>query len=414
MKKLHVLSLAAVAFMGLSACGAQPTSSAEGSGSEPVPQTSSEENPYAKLKVGLICLHGDYSTYDKNFIDAMKEVKNELGFQLVISEDIDESQECYDECSALAEAGCNVIFADSFGHESFLIAAAKEYKDVVFCHATGTQAATENLDNFGDAFAAIYEGRYLAGVTAGLRMKADIEAGKYSAEQAKIGYVGAYTYAEIISGFTSFFLGARSVVPSVTMDVKYTGSWYDETAESSIATELINNGCKLISQHADSHGAPTACQAKGIPNVSYNGSTLDDGPDTFLISSRINWAPYYKYVLKQVVEGKKIANDWAGGLEEGAVEITDFSKNCAEGTAEYVNNVKAQLKAGTLHVFDTSKFTVNGEAPSEANMKPGAATWANPGSVEFVKDGYYHESEYRSAPSFDVIIDGITNLNTVF
>ena len=271
MKKLRILPLVALgiaSLSGLVGCGKKAA---------------------ADVTVGLICLHGAYSTYDNNFIVAMKAAQKKMGFKLAISEDIPEGPECYDEAKKLAQQGCNVIFADSFGHESHMIKAAKEFKDVLFCHATGTNAASENLPNFGNAFASIYEGRYLAGVAGGLRMKADIEAGKYAAKDAKVGYVGAFTYAEIISGFTSFYLGVRSVVPEATMEVKYSGSWYDENAEKTIALELINDGCKLISQHADSHGAPTACESKGVPNVSYNGSTLSDGPNTYLISSRINW-----------------------------------------------------------------------------------------------------------------------------
>ena len=375
----------------------------------------------SNVTVGLICLHGSYSTYDNNFIVAMKSAQKKLGFKLAISEDIPEGPECYNEAKKLAQQGCNIIFADSFGHEAHMIKAAKEFKDVLFCHATGTNAAGENLDNFGNAFASIYEGRYLAGVAGGLRMKADIEAGKYAAKDAKVGYVGAFTYAEIISGFTSFYLGVRSVVPEATMEVKYSGSWYDENAEKTIALELINNGCKLISQHADSHGAPTACQDKKVPNVSYNGSTLSDGPDTYLISSRINWAPYYEHVINNYVEAKKnggkvkVENDFAGGLKDGSVEVDACSKNCPSGAQAKVDEVKQQLIDGKLHVFDTSKFTVNGATPTEENMKPGAATWGDmPASVKLLTGGYYHESEFRSAPSFDVIIDGITNLNQVF
>ena len=242
MKKLRILSLVALGVAslgGLVGCGNKAA---------------------ADVTVGLICLHGSYSTYDNNFIIAMKEAQKNLGFKLAISEDIPEGPECYDEAKKLAQQGCDVIFADSFGHEQHMIKAAKEFPNTLFCHATGTNAASENLPNFGNAFASIYEGRYLAGVAGGLRMKADIEAGKYTAEEAKVGYVGAFTYAEIISGFTSFYLGVRSVVPEATMDVKYSGSWYDENAERSIANELIAGGCKLISQHADSHGAPTACE----------------------------------------------------------------------------------------------------------------------------------------------------------
>ncbi len=403
MKKFRLaslLALAATSLCGLVSCGGKAA---------------------ADVTVGLICLHGDYSTYDNNFIEAMNKAKEKLGFKLAVVENVKEGPECYDEAKKLVEQGANVIFADSFGHEPYMIQAAKEFKDVVFCHATGTNAAKENLDNFGDAFASIYEGRYLAGVAGGLKMKADIDAGKYTTAEAKVGYVGAFTYAEIISGFTSFYLGVRSIVPEATMEVKYSGSWYDENAEKSIANELIGRGCKLISQHADSHGAPQACEAAKVPNVSYNGSTLSDGPSTYLISSKINWQPYYEKVIMEVVEAKKngtkvkVENDFAGGLKEGSVEIDACSKNCPAGSQAKIDEVKAKLIDGSLHVFDTSKFTVNGAAPSEANMKPGSATWANiPEGTKFLTGGYYHESEFRSAPSFDVIIDGITNLNMEF
>ena len=380
----------------------------------------------ANVTVGLICLHGDYSTYDNNFIQAMIAAKKKLGFKLVIKEDVpEEGDDCYNEAAALVEQGCNVIFADSFGHEANMIKAAKQFKDVLFCHATGTQAAAENLPNFGDAFASIYEGRYLAGVAGGLKLAALYGEGNganVSAENAKVGYVGAYTYAEIISGFTSFFLGVRSVVPNATMEVKFSGSWYNENTERDIANTLMDRGAKLISQHADSHGAPTACQAKGIPNVSYNGSTLSDGPETYLISSRINWQPYYEHVImgfkkaKDAGQAPTVENNFTGSLADGSVEVDACSANCPNGAQAKIDEVKEQLKNGSLRVFDTSKFTVNdGEAPTEANMKPGAATWGDiPEGTNLLTGGYYHESEFRSAPSFDVKIDGITYLNTIF
>ena len=405
MKKLRILPLIALgvaSLSGLVGCGKKAA---------------------ADVTVGLICLHGSYSTYDNNFIVAMKESQKKLGFKLAISEDIEEGPKCYEEAKKLAQQGCNIIFADSFGHEAHMIKAAKEFKDVLFCHATGTNGASENLDNFGNAFASIYEGRYLAGVAGGLRMKADIEAGKYTAAEAKVGYVGAFTYAEIISGFTSFFLGVRSIVPEATMEVKYSGSWYDENAEKTIAKELINDyHCKLISQHADSHGAPTACQDAKIPNVSYNGSTLSDGPDTYLINSRINWSPYYEHVINGFLEAKKagtapkVENDWSEGFKAGSVEVDKASKNCPDGTQAKLDQVKKDIEDGKLHVFDLSKFTVGGAAPSALNMMPDPVnTYPNaPTADKLLADGYYHESEFRSAPSFDVIIDGITNLNVAF
>lgn len=229
----------------------------------------------AAYKVGFICLHDENSTYDKNFIDAANAACDSLGVEAVIKTNIPEGQECYDAAAELVDAGCGIIFADSFGHEDFMIQAAKDFPDVQFCHSTGTKAHTEGLDNYHNAFASIYEGRYLAGVAAGMKINEMIENGDITADQAKIGYVGAYTYAEVVSGYTSFFLGARSICDSATMEVTFTGSWYDEALEKEAANKLINDGCILISQHADSMGAPTACENAGVPNVSYNGSTKD-------------------------------------------------------------------------------------------------------------------------------------------
>ena len=248
------------------------------------------------FKVGLICLHDKNSTYDKNFIVAMEEVQQELGLsdaQVIIATGIPEGAECKDKAVEMAEAGCKVIIADSFGHEAYMMEAAKQYPDGLFAHCTGTKAHTNpDVPNYVNAFASIYEGRYVAGVVAGLKLQEMINEGKVTADKAKVGYVGAFTYAEVISGYTSWFLGVRSVVPTATMEVTFTGSWYDETAENNAAKKLISNGCVLLSQHADSMGAPNACEEAGVPDVSYNGSTYSAAPNTFLISSRINWAPY--------------------------------------------------------------------------------------------------------------------------
>jgi basic membrane protein A len=295
-----------------------------------------------------------------------------------------------------------------------MIEAAKKYPNTFFCHATGTKAATAGVANYHNAFASIYEGRYLAGVAAGLKLKA-LYGENPSDENAKVGYVGAWPYAEVKSGYTSFFLGVRSVVPNATMEVTFTSSWYDENAERTGAELLISRGATLISQHADSYGAPNACEEAGIPNVSYNGSTLSQCPTTFLISSKINWQPYYEHVIDCCLNNKALEKDYVGSFATGSVQITEFSPNCADGTKAFVENVKAELEAGTRHVFDTRTFTVGGEAPREANCAPNKKfTFDYPEGTEFLKGGFYNESVYRSAPSFDVFIDGITNLNTVF
>ena len=368
----------------------------------------------ADFKVGFITLHDENSTYDLNFINAAKEACEALGVPYEIKTNIPEGQECYDAAADLADSGCKAVFADSFGHEDYLIQAAKEFPEVQFCHSTGTKAHTEGLENYHNAFASIYEGRYLAGVAAGMKLNEMIANGDITEDQAKIGYVGAYTYAEVVSGYTSFFLGVRSECPSATMEVTFTGSWYDETAEKEGATTLINDGCVLISQHADSMGAPTACETAGVPNVSYNGSTVSACPNTFIVSSRIDWTPYYVYAIQAAANGEAIDTDWTGTIATNSVVLTDVNAQAAaEGTDEKIAEVKADLEAGKVHVFDTSAFTVGGEELT-SYMADVDTDAAYEGDTEVISDGYFHESEYRSAPYFDLRIDGITLLDEKF
>ncbi len=397
--KVLALCLALVMVIGcFAACGKEKDPGKEDTTVEVQRDFEFKEN----FKIGFICLHDDKSTYDLNFLNAAEAAIAELGLtkdQYIIKTNIPEGNECYEAAKDLVGQGCTVIFANSFGHENYMIQAAKEFPNVQFCHATGYQASIEKLPNFHNAFASIYEGRYLAGIAAGMKLNEMIEAGKITAEQAKMGYVGAFTYAEVISGYTSFYLGAKSVCPSVTMDVQFTGSWYDPILEKEAAEALIAKDCVLISQHADSMGAPGACEAAGIPNVSYNGSTIEACPSTFIVSSRIDWTPYFKYIIKCVNTDEAIATDWCGGLKEGSVALTEVNEAvAAKGTVEAIEKAKAELKAGTLKVFDTSKFTVDGKVLED----------------ELVSDGYYHESEKVSAPSFAFNIDGITRLNEDF
>jgi len=400
MKKLLAALLAVVMLFGLAACGTPDEAGTAEGGAE------------SALKVGFIFLHDEQSTYDKNFMDAAKKACEEMGVEYAQKTQIPESKDCYDAAVELIEVdGCDIIFADSFGHESFLIDAAKEYPDVEFCHATGTQAHTADVANFHNAFASIYEGRYLAGVAAGLKLNEMIDAGTITADKAKMGYVGAFTFAEVMSGYTSFYLGAKSVCPSVTMDVKFTGSWYDEQKEKEAAQALISGGCVLISQHADSMGAPTACETAGVPNVSYNGSTEAACPNTFIISSRIDWTPYFKYMIECVEKGEKIATDWTGTIETGSVALTALgAKAPAEGTAAKLEEVKAKLLDGTLHVFDTANYTVGGKKV-ESYMADVDTDKDFAKDTEAIEDGVFYESKHRSAPYFDDRIDGITLLD---
>ena len=417
MKKIFALLLALVMVFALAACGQSAAPAASSAPAEAAPAEDAAapaEDAASSFKVGFIYLHDEQSTYDLNFMNAAKAACEKLGVEYLEFVGVPEGQECFEKACDLADQGCSVVFADSFGHEDFMIQAAKEYPDVQFCHATGTRAHTEGLANYHNAFASIYEGRYLAGVAAGLKLQEMIDNGEITVDQAKIGYVGAFTYAEVISGYTSFFLGVRSVVPEATMDVTFTGSWYDYAAEAQSAQNLIDGNCVLISQHADSLGAPSTCEAAGVPNVSYNGSTIDAGPNTYIVSSRINWEPYYEYVITSVMNGEAVDADWTGTIASGSVELAAINEAvAAAGTAEAIEAARAALEAGEIHVFDTANFTVGGETLTsyEADVDTDAAYTPD---TEVIADGYFHESEFRSAPYFDIQIDGITLLDTAF
>ena len=415
MKKLLAVLLVLAMALSLCACSAAPKKEEAATEAPAAEDAATEEAPAGNtVKAGFIFLHDENSTYDLNFLNAAKEACEAMGVEYIIKTNIPEGQECYDAALELIDEGCNFIFADSFGHEDFMIQAAKENPNVQFAHATGTKAHTEGLSNYHNAFAEIFEGRFLAGVAAGMKLNEMIENGTITADQAKMGYVGAYTYAEVISGYSSFFLGARYVCPSVTMEVTFTGSWYDETAEKEGANKLIQNGCVLISQHADSMGAPTACETAGVPNVSYNGSTESVAPNTFIVSSRIDWAPYMTYCMECIRDGKEIEADWTGTLATGSVKLTDVNTNvAAEGTVEKMEEVKAMLENDSLEVFDVTTFTVDGKGLDSYMADVDTDPEYTP-DTEVIVDGAFRESKFRSAPYFDLKIDGITLLDTAF
>lgn len=366
--------------------------------------------PADQIKVGYIYIGDENEGYTAAHYEGAKEMMAELGLsedQVIIKWNIPETEEAYDAAIDLAEAGCNIIFANSFSFESYVIQAASEYPDVQFCHATGFQAASCGLSNMHNYFTSIYEARYVSGVVAGLKLNAMIADGTITEDTCKIGYVGAFPYAEVISGYTSFFLGVRSVCPSATMDVKFTNSWASFDLEKEAAEALVAQGCVLIAQHADTTGAPTACQALGVPCVGYNVSMNEVAPDSALTSSSNNWGIYNTYAVKSVIDGTPIDVDWCQGLAQGAVLITELNeKTVAEGTADKVAEVEAAIIDGSTHVFDTATFTVGGE-----KLEDLIASNADYAKYEaYVSDGYFHESELASAPAFDIAIDGITML----
>ena len=422
LRKLVSVAMAGVMTLSLAACGgsgtadttaapasteaAADTTAADAGETEPKEAAPAGGVAKEDLKVGFVFIGDENEGYTAAHYKGAMEMKEALGLaddQIIVKWNIPEDETAQDAAMDLADQGCQIVFANSFGHESYVIEAAKEYPEVQFCHATGFQAASSGLSNMHNYFTAIYEARYVSGVVAGLKLNQMIEDGTVAKDACKIGYVGAYPYAEVISGYTSFFLGVRSVCPDATMEVKYTNSWASFDLEKEAADALISDGCVLISQHADTTGAPTACEAAGVPCVGYNISMIATAPTQALTSSTNNWGAYVTEAVQHVVDGTEIPVDWCKGFSDGAVLITELNEAAvAPGTKEKVEEVEAKLAAGELHVFDTSTWTVEGKTLDSYKKDDGN---------EYISDGYFHESEFGSAPAFDILIDGITTID---
>ena len=422
LRKLVSVAMAGVMTLSLAACGGSGTAdtTAAPASTEAAADTTAADageteareaapaGGVAKedLKVGFVFIGDENEGYTAAHYKGAMEMKEALGLaddQIIVKWNIPEDETAQDAAMDLADQGCQIVFANSFGHESYVIEAAKEYPEVQFCHATGFQAASSGLSNMHNYFTAIYEARYVSGVVAGMKLNQMIEDGTVAKDACKIGYVGAYPYAEVISGYTSFFLGVRSVCPDATMEVKYTNSWASFDLEKEAADALISDGCVLISQHADTTGAPTACEAAGVPCVGYNISMIATAPTQALTSSTNNWGAYVTEAVQHVVDGTEIPVDWCKGFSDGAVLITELNEAAvAPGTKEKVEEVEAKLAAGELHVFDTSTWTVEGKTLDSYKKDDGN---------EYISDGYFHESEFASAPAFDILIDGIKTID---
>lgn len=357
------------------------------------------------FKVGVMYIGDENEGYTEAHMKGIQEMKNELGIQVIEKKCIPEDEKAYDAAVDLAEQGCTYIIGTSFGHESYLIQAAKEYPKLQFSHATGYQAALSGLKNMHNFMPSVYESRYVSGIVAGLKLNEMISTGKIKASEAKIGYVGAYPYAEVVSGYTSFFLGARSVCPTATMEVRYTNSWADMTLEKETAEALIASKCVLISQHADTTGAPSACEAHKVPCVGYNVDMNAVAPNASLTSAALNWGAYYTLSAKAFMAGESFPTDWSTGYADNAVYITPINTKVATADAQAKTDAAiAAIKAGTLKVFNTSTFTIGGKSLETLIAEGGDyAKYA-----KYVSNGAFNEQTGFAAPAFDLRIDGIT------
>ena len=383
------------------------------------------------IKVGVILIGDETEGYSKAHIDGIKTAASELGIpenNIIWKYKTIEDSGCYDAAIDLVGQGCDVIFSNSYGHQTYMVQAAEENPDITFVSMTGDFAAISGLSNFKNAFTRVYESRYVSGVVAGMKLKELLESGTLNKDvqpnsfdadgNVKIGYVGAFSYSEVVSGYTAFYLGVKSIVPNVVMEVMYTNSWFDIDKEGAAAEALIANGAVIICQHADSTGAPAATQKLQNSgticySVGYNVDMLETAPNAALTSATNNWAVYYKHAMECVINGTELEANWSEGYAKDAVGITKLGSACAEGTAEKVAEVEAALKNGTLHVFDTDSFTVGGEKVTTATVDMTFMDWSTMTAiyegptVEAIVDGYFAESTFRSAPYFSLRIDGI-------
>lgn len=424
MKKFLAVLLALVMVLSLAACGGDDAPADDTK--DDAQQSDGEDAGASDVKIGLICVHDINSGYDAAHIEGLQAACASLGIdandtnRVVIRYNIDENEACHDAAVDLAESGCNIIFSDSYGHQTYMLQAAQEYQDVTFVSCTGDQAAVSGLSNFKNIFPYTYESRYVSGVVAGMKLKELMDAGTVS--DPYVGYVGAYPYAEVVCGYTAFLLGIQSIVPEAHMDVQYTNSWYDPNAEAETANALMARGCVIIGQHADSTGAPSAVQEAWKSgtvaySVGYNIDMLSVAPDAALTSAQNNWSMLYKATLEKFLAGEEIPADYAAGIADDAVMISPLGGSCAPGTQEAVDAAWAGIKDGSLKVFDTSKFTVGGQPVEsyEVNFSiidfgTGNTIFEGP-TENVISDGAFQESVYRSAPYFDLRVDGITELN---
>ena len=367
-----------------------------------------------KLVGGLMCLNDEKSPYDSNFLQTFINAGDDHGLikgeTYQVATNIADGEDCYDLAVDMSDRGCYVVFAYCPQYEDNIIEAAEEESDVQYCLIGGSKASTAGVENFQNGYAAVHGARYLAGIAAGMKLNDMIAKGDITEEEAKMGYVGSYTIAETISSYTAFYLGAKSVCPGVTMEVSFTGSWNDEEGEKEAAQKLINSGCVLISQNTDSLAVPTVCEEAGIPDVPCNGSTIEEAPGTYLISSGIDWTPYFSYCMDCILVEEDIADDWTGTFENGSVYLTEVNDAvAAEGTTEALTDAQAKLESGEIRVFDVSAFTVAGETVTSYLVD---IDGDGEGETEAIADGAFQESVLRSAPYFDLQIDGITLLDT--
>lgn len=370
-------------------------------------------------KVGFVVINDEADQgYTMNFLDSMDRAvalleEDGYGVEVMTKKGVTESDSAREANDELASDGCEIIFNNSYGFEPYMLSVADAHPDTLFVSITNSESQSDGRDNTYNAFAAIYEGRYLTGVAAGMKLNELISQGRIKKEEAVVGYVATYALGEVVSGMTAYYLGVRSVCESATMLVFFVEAWSDTTLEEAATDSLIDSGAVVISQHSDTITPALTAQKKGVYHTGYNDDMTAVAPLSSLISCRIDWARYFYTFIRNYLDGVENPSDWTGTIEEGDVVLTPLNERlAAPGTKEALEEVKEAIVSGTLHVFDTSNFTVDGETLTHTYALDTDGDYVSD-SGEAVWDGVFHESypEYQSSPYFREVIDGITWLN---
>jgi len=361
------------------------------------------------LKVGFIYENDESTPYTYNFFLAEQALKKEYGEKVeILSKSNVRETETEEPLRELVNRGCQIIFINSYSEQVARVAA--DYPAVQFCQVSFRSAPdAQSPENYHTFKGKAYQGRYVSGIVAGMKLREMIDQGVIQPDEAVVGYVGAYGTEEVVSGFTAFLLGVRSVVPEATMRVRYTGTWGSFALEKACTEALIDEGCVVISQHTDTIGPAVACEGasarKRVYHIGYNQSMLDIAPYSSLISMRISWTPYIVGAVGAVLSSKPIeryvdaaafGRDMSAGFEKNWVEMLELNKPiAAEGTQARIDQAIDAFRRNQIDVFKGDYVGVN---PN------------NPADTYDLSQGYT-ENKTSSSPSFHYILRDVITVD---
>ena len=403
-KIISIISVVLIVLISLTSCG------------KTAEQKAAEETK-KNIKVGIV-LTGDekdvYSNLHLTGFNAMKESAGLKDDRIIIKKSI-KAEDCYKTAAELADSGCTVVFAAGDGIEDYIVQAATEKTGVQFCYADGKQAFTSGISNYYNYSVKTFEARYLSGVATGMKLNDMIENGEISESQTKLGYIGSTAGSASRSDYTAFYLGAKSVCKSVTMEVQYSGLNNSANLERIAANALMANGCIMIAQQGYLNGAAETCEKNGKYFIGCDSAATDKAPNFAIASTTIDWTATYTYAVNTLISGQKLPSDWSKGSADDSIGITEINKvafsaeNKATAVTNKVNEIKTSLKDGKIKVFDNTKWTVNKEKVTTTVSDELNSMFS--GKEYISKDGYFTECETSSYPQFNFVIDGITELN---